>query len=305
MTGKRGIILGFGNMGQTHAARYRHLPVVIHAIVDPDAQKRQAAAAEGLAAFSALIDVPEIECVDFLDICTPTHLHFIHLVEGIRLGKAICVEKPIVLTKAEADQLRLMALTVPIFVAEVEQYNPRLSRLLEYRGTPAAITISRRIRLEFFLRGTTPWFLDPHLSGGIVHDTMIHDLHLLMAKWGRPTVQRARAASKKYPCVDEINVDLAFAAGLTANLFCTWVDSGVTEPVAVEIRIKDVRQEDVVIQCTDYGIRERPLNDDPFYRELAPFVELLNGKSVSYPLDMYLDAIDVAEEICAKMGEGI
>lgn len=183
-----GLLIGFGNMGQTHLERYQTLGIPI-SIIETDKEKARVAQTRGLTVYSSISDVPQVSQIGFLDICTPTYLHFQHLQDAMQYKRPILVEKPVVRTREEIEKLRQLSdnYPAPIFVAEVEQYNPELEGFLFYSKTPASIRISRKVNLEFFLKGTKPWFLDESLSGGIVLDLMIHDINLLIAKYGKPT----------------------------------------------------------------------------------------------------------------------
>ena len=157
----KGMIIGFGNMGQTHWQRYRDLDVEIVAVIDPKPLINC-----DLVAYKNFSEIPDNLKFDFIDICSPTYLHFSHLQESWHYQVPIFIEKPVVFRREEIDSLARFSGSPLIFVGEVEQYNPAFAPFLNYQGEVDQVKISRQINLEFFLKETDPWFLDENLSGG-------------------------------------------------------------------------------------------------------------------------------------------
>lgn len=299
----KGIIIGFGNMGRTHLERYRQLAVNIAAIVETDEAKKEQAANGGIKTFNLLSEVQDIDGFDFVDISTPTNLHFTNLMEAMQYRKPIFVEKPVVLTNDQVDQLRRVNYAHPIFVGEVEQYNPDLDPFINYQGKPRIINMSRRVNLEFFLQGTKPWFLDESLSGGIVLDAMIHDINLLVAKYGRPQINGVEFRSKRYECPDDVSVGLSFG-DIQVRLYCTWTaDDLVQTPIVSDIEIVEETGNRISCHCDNYIIRDKPKEQDAFYREMKAFLDCVRTGRTPFGLESYLIGIEVANEIREMMRE--
>ena len=74
MASLKGIIVGFGNMGQTHWQRYRELNVDIVAVIEP----KPLINCE-LVRYENFQQLPFNLKIDFIDICSPTYLHLAHL----------------------------------------------------------------------------------------------------------------------------------------------------------------------------------------------------------------------------------
>ena len=87
-----GIIIGFGNMGQTHYERYSNLGVNIVAVIDNDKSKSDLARSKGLKSYQELSQFPKIEEFNFIDICSPTFFHFDHLMKSIKYKKPIFID---------------------------------------------------------------------------------------------------------------------------------------------------------------------------------------------------------------------
>lgn len=295
----RGLIIGFGNMGKTHYERYSDLGIRVD-VVDVDETKLQDAKSVGLKGYKSLSEFPDFQKIDFFDICTPTHLHYKHIIEAAKYHKPIIVEKPIVRTLREANKLRNKSDLPLLFVAEVEHYNPALSRFLNYKGHPRLIEISREINLDFFLEGTMAWVLIEALSGGIVFDAMIHDINLIVSKYGKPKIRNVTARSIKRSYIDEVVVDLSFK-NLEARLHCTWSSDDKDKPVKTSIRIHEINGNLINISCDSYIIRDKPKEEDAFHHEIKAFISAIKSGKTPYLLESYLDAIEVAHKINKRL----
>lgn len=297
-----GLLIGFGNMGQTHLERYQALGIPI-SIVETDKEKARIARSRGLALYPNISDVPQVNQIGFFDICTPTYLHFQHLQDAMRHKKPILVEKPVVRTREEVEKLRELSdnYPAPIFVAEVEQYNPEIESFLSYSKTPASVNINREVNLEFFLKGATPWFLDEDLSGGIVLDLMIHDVNLLIAKYGKPTkIAQVEWSQTKYNCPDDVKAKLYFA-DFDADIHGSWVSEDQIHPIKTSIEVAEQGGNILRFTCDNYHIRSRTNREDAFYREVQAFLEAVKSGKIPYPLSVYLDGADVALDIISQM----
>ncbi len=296
----RGILVGFGTMGQTHYLRYAQLGVPILAVIDPDPAARGHAASYGMFAYARLDEAPLHEA-DFVDICTPTYLHYEQIKAAMDRKLAVFVEKPVVLTKSEAEELSETPYSPPIFVGEVEHYNPSLAPFLAYQGQPRAISISREVNLEFFLRGARPWFLDERLSGGLILDCMIHDLNLLVGKYGKPRIEQAQGWAVRYGTVDEATATLVYP-DFAATVSCSWTAARTSAPVVTTIVCQDSSGADLHLTCDDYALLDKPRHKDSFLLEIAAFLETLRTGVPPYPLQLYLDGVRLALDIRAFIG---
>lgn len=297
----KGIILGFGNMGQTHYDRYNKLDITIVAVIDVDPNKLKLAQSYGLRTYVDIKQVQNVENIDFIDICTPTNFHFSNLMECIKYEKPIFIEKPVVRTLQEVEKLRKIENLPLVFVGEVEQYNLQLSPFLNYSGNLTLIEISREINLDFFLKGTKSWFLDNELSGGIILDAMIHDINMLVMKYGKPDVISVIGKSSgKYGCLDEVEAILQFRDFKT-KLHCSWNSTRTDTPVVTLIKIYNEKGKTIEVACDNYIIREKSQNKEAFYLEIEAFIKAVKTGKVPYSFLVYLDAIEVAYDIIYKI----
>src|SRR5260221_516716 len=139
----RGAVIGAGGI-----ARQSHLPAL-----------REAAALRGRVEVVALVDsaanVPPVDAIpllarreqlrdlaplDFIDICTPTASHLELTLWGLEQGYHVVCEKPVALTRGEADRIAAAARTSGRIVMPCHQYrhNPVWMKVKEWLGSVRA-----------------------------------------------------------------------------------------------------------------------------------------------------------------------
>ena len=123
-------ICGVGHIGRRHAALVsRHTGATLAALIDPRAELQSSLAAEfpDVPFFSSLEDfLQNGPAADVLTVATPNGLHAPQAVAGLRHGLHVVVEKPIALTKADAETIVHTALQTGKLVFGVMQnrYSP-------------------------------------------------------------------------------------------------------------------------------------------------------------------------------------
>jgi predicted dehydrogenase len=100
-------IVGAGIMGSQHARIYSEIEHArLFAVADVDPKKAEATAAKyGARAFTdyrRMLDEPEI---DAIHVATPDHLHIGPVLDSLRAGKHVLVEKPLATTVEDATQI--------------------------------------------------------------------------------------------------------------------------------------------------------------------------------------------------------
>ena len=83
-------IMGFGNMGLTHQARYANLGVTV-VVIDISAEKRKLAESMHIKTYESLEACMAEQQVDGIDICTPTQMHLSHLQSAMTYNKPIMI----------------------------------------------------------------------------------------------------------------------------------------------------------------------------------------------------------------------
>jgi predicted dehydrogenase len=101
-------VVGAG-IGRSHVRGYRSLPdrFEVVAVCDIDVERARAVADEFaitqvLTDFTTLLRMSDL---DVVDLCTPPHLHFEQIQQGLGAGKHVICEKPLVSSLGEVDEL--------------------------------------------------------------------------------------------------------------------------------------------------------------------------------------------------------
>lgn len=206
-------VIGAGHLGRLHAKKYAQIPdCELVAAVDIHAETAAAVASKYAA--RALTDYRDLlGKVDAVSIATPPHAHFEIARDFIRRDAHVLVEKPMCLTRDEADALlNLVEKRQTIFqVGHVERFNPAFKRMRETARRPRFID-ARRLGV-FHARSA---------DVSVVLDLMIHDIDLVLNLVDSPvaSVHSAGAAlvSKE---LDTVNARITFEDGCVANLLAS------------------------------------------------------------------------------------
>ena len=133
----------------------------------------------------------EDERVEAVVICTPTYLHVDMIIDAVKAGKHILVEKPMTLTVSEAKRV-LEATSKSNIVFQVG-YMRRFD--YSYSEAKKAIDegrIGKPIFVSAISRDPAPppgWVADPKLSGGLLLDLMSHDFDAVRWLMGSEVVE--------------------------------------------------------------------------------------------------------------------
>lgn len=191
-------LLGFGNMGRTHAYAVANLPFFygnlpfsarVYGVCTRDpVHAEEAAATYGFPVVfrseEELLASPEI---DVVDICTPNIYHYDTILSALKHGKHVLCEKPLCVTEEQAAQAaRLAAETglttgivfnnrflLPVMRAKELIDAGRLGRILSFRGAyyhSSATDVNRK----------AGWKQDRTIcGGGVLFDLGSHILDLI------------------------------------------------------------------------------------------------------------------------------
>ena len=198
-------IIGLGFMGYTHFEGARDLrggKVTAFATRDPKKLAGDWTSIQGnFGPPGGHIDVSDLKCcpdyrqlladpdIDLIDICLPTDQHFAVVMEAIRAGKPVLVEKPISVDLQQAEQMvaEAAAHKVPLMVAHVLPFFP------EFRFAAEAIqnkTYGKLLAAHFKRVICRPnWsgdMSDFRKLGGWGIDLHVHDNHFIAHACGRP-----------------------------------------------------------------------------------------------------------------------
>ncbi len=202
----RALLVGFGFMGQTHAAVYAQIPnLKIVGVVDPSRAAKVAMRSRRMRMplFTDLATALDTVEADFVDVCLPTDLHARAALVAVERGKHLFCEKPIALSLSEADEIVEAVKRRKVFaqVGHCIRFWPEyqaLERLVvsEKAGVLKSLTLQRRAARPTYSTGG--WLLDPRRSGGAALDLHIHDTDFVLHLLGRPRAVQSAVTRDQY-----------------------------------------------------------------------------------------------------------
>jgi len=291
-------IIGAGWIGQHHAARWRRLPVQLVGFYDLHAEAAQRAVeVYGGQRFASVEQL--LQAVDVVQVCTPTVHHKEYVLQAAGTGKHVFCEKPLArhLMDARAMIAACERAGVRLFVGQVLRFFPQYVRAKELVdagviGRPATIRLVRAAGHPAVSEARA-WFRSVEATGGCVLEGGVHDLDF--ARWVLGDVERVQARGLTYradlPVVgDHVLATLRFVSGAIGHVEESWMvtdgrfrqrfeisgdhgsliyDSLPPEPVTISLRS----------ESRPALLPAEPLHpsDDPYYRQLAHFVECLQN----------------------------
>ena len=204
-------VLGAGHLGKIHIKCLQELSDLYQIVGFYDIDKEKSKEAEEHFKIKSYESAEELmDKVDVVDIVTPTVTHFEIASKAIRKFKHVFIEKPVVTTLQEAEELIDLSKEagVKIQVGHVERFNPAFLAASSFIKRPVFIE-SHRLS-PFSPRGT---------DVPVVLDLMIHDLDIVL-HLVRSQVRRISAVGVAIlsSTPDIANARLEFDNGTVANL---------------------------------------------------------------------------------------
>ena len=300
-------VVGVGALGQHHARVYAELPdAELVGVTDLDAARAaEIAGQHGGRAFESAEALAE--AVDAVSVAVPTVDHHRLAQPLLRAGKHVLLEKPMTVSLAEADDLIAAAAAsgAVLQVGHVERFNPAMDVVRAVARAPRFIEVHR-------LGSFSPRSLDID----VVLDLMIHDLDILLALDGSPTVQvDAVGVPVLTSKVDIANARLRFESGLIANVTASRVSAERVRKFRVFAERLYVSADFAARETQVYrlvpGASGRPEiamdrtsapDEEPLRRQLAAFVAAVRERAT--PVVTGADgrrALALAHEIVGKM----
>jgi predicted dehydrogenase len=315
-------VVGAGFIGQKHVEMYSKNPnAKVAGIVDfrlDNAEKL--AKLCGGKAYSTLKDMLASEKLDAVDVCLPTTLHRDSVVEAIKAGLDVIVEKPFALNLEDVD----------VMINAAKEKNRRLTVAHVCRFMPEYIyaksiiesgELGRPLFYGAWRESATPnwslnnWLHDKKLSGGTVMDLQIHDIDVSNWLLGNPDsfyAQEVMKPGKEGP--SHVISNLTYSNGAIATIeaghlmpqtypFTTGYRL-VLEKGVVECRDGE-NGEKLIRITTDEGVKyikcsELPklVENDAYAEELDHFVScILNGADFKISVDEARLAVETVRKL--------
>jgi predicted dehydrogenase len=217
-------VVGVGAFGRNHARVYQQLEkaglgVHLVGVVDSDGERANSVAEEfGCAAFAS---VPALLSahreIQAASVAVPTLYHLAVARQLMEAGVEVLIEKPLVSSRDEANELSRFAeqLGRIVQVGHLERFNPAVRATLPIVTRPMFFEVHR-------LSEFTPRSLDID----VVLDLMIHDLDVVLSFVKSP-VETIRAVGLPVLSdkVDIANVRVEFESGCVANFTASRVST--------------------------------------------------------------------------------
>jgi myo-inositol 2-dehydrogenase / D-chiro-inositol 1-dehydrogenase len=225
-------IVGTGRIARVHAAAYRSVRgASLVSCMDVDEATARAFATDfGLktvANFEAMIADPGIDAVI---IATPNSLHARQSIAALAAGKHVFCQKPIALDLTDARMVADAAASSDrvLQFGFMLRFTPPLPAL---RSRVAGGELGELIGSQSAVFGWEPnneWFYDPRHGGGVILDTLVHFVDLVL--WVFGDIDRAHteggafqlAGAKKYESPDNATVTLHHTSGAISSMYVSW-----------------------------------------------------------------------------------
>lgn len=210
-------VIGVGSLGQHHARVYHQQPdVELVAVVDSNLERATGIARQyGCAALTSLDDLGPVDAVS---VVVPTIDHCQVAVNLFERGVHCLVEKPIAMTRNEAELICRTAAehNCVLQIGHIERFNPAVVALARVLGEPLFIECHR-------LGPPAPRVQDI----GVVMDLMIHDLDLILTLVKSEVVSLDAIGVPVLMAQEDIaNARLHFSSGCVANVTASRITPG-------------------------------------------------------------------------------
>lgn len=263
----RGAVIGAGGIArQSHLPALRDAPALrsrvdIVALVD---SASDVPPVDGIPLLRSRDQLHAADPIDFIDICTPTASHVELVLWGLDQGYHVLCEKPVAVTRAEADRIAARARERNRLVVPCHQYryNPVWTRVKQWlaegaigRWHLAELSVHRLAADPGREPGgaATPWRGTSAAGrGGVLLDHGTHLIYQLLDVAGMPAAVSAwtgRLLHRGYDVEDTASLQLEYPGRLVTMLF-TWAararenrirfvgDAGAIEWVGGELRLE-------------------------------------------------------------------
>src|SRR6184192_577275 len=261
----RGAVIGAGG-----TARQSHLPALrtgagVRARIDIVAVVDSAVdvpPVDGIPLLSHPEQLARVGPLDFIDICTPTASHLDLTLWGLERGYHVVCEKPVALTRVEADRIAAAARTHNRIVMPCHQYrfNPVWVKVKDWlregaigRWHLAELAVHRPTADPGREAGGTPWRGTSAAGrGGVLLDHGTHLIYQMLDVAGLPAAVSAwtgRLRHRAYEVEDTASVHFEYPERLV-TMFFTWAararenrirfvgDAGAIEWTGGELRLE-------------------------------------------------------------------
>lgn len=299
-------MVGTGGWGKNHVRVLDELGALA-AVCDVDTSRTQLYSKKhGVNGYSDFDGMVRKEKLDGVTICTPASTHFEIASKAIQLGLHTFVEKPMVMTLADAEKLIELAerFKTILTVGFIERFNPAIMQVKKLIGEGS---LGAPILMEFHRENRRG---DNITDVGVVKDASVHDVDT--ARWlfnEDPRTVFARVGSVSGRQEDFAAIMLGFAEQRTAFLMTNWVTPNrvrtLTAVFARGVVTVDFVTQEMRIHEENETKIPKSTYEEPLMLELKEYVSAIKEKRS--PLVTGKDGLSatrIAEAILASSKSG-
>jgi UDP-N-acetyl-2-amino-2-deoxyglucuronate dehydrogenase len=226
-------IVGCGVIGPTHAEAIASLPEAhLVAVTDLNAERAKKLADQyGATFYTDLQEMLTRECLDVVDVCTPSGLHGEHACQVMRSGRHVIVEKPMEISREAIEEMLRVQ----------QETRVKLAVISQHRFDPATYQVRDLVEEKAFGRlvlgnALVPWWRSQAYydsgawratwkldGGGVLMNQSIHSIDLL--QWLMGPVRSVFAYSDtlvhRMETEDVAVAVLRFASGALGSIIAT------------------------------------------------------------------------------------
>jgi myo-inositol 2-dehydrogenase / D-chiro-inositol 1-dehydrogenase len=225
-------LIGTGRIARVHADAYRRVEGgAIVSCVDLVPEFAAAFAHEfGIAVDASVEALLARDDLDAVLVASPNGEHADHVIAALDAGKHVFCQKPIALTRKDADRIVeradasdrvsqfgfMLRFTPPLGALRTRVAEGELGELIAFR---AAV---------FGWEPSADWFYDPRFGGGVILDTLVHFADLVLWLLGPVTHVYSDGGAyvlegaKRHGSPDNATVQLRHTSGAMSSLYATW-----------------------------------------------------------------------------------
>ena len=227
-------IVGLGRVAKSHLSGMREVPdwVRIAGVVSSDPAKREAAGSElsvpkTYATLAEALRDPEIEA---MDLCIPNHLHPEAVLQCVRAGKHVLVEKPMANTTRECHEMIRAAdkAGVTLMVGQSRRFYDAVfkSRELLDQGKIGTLISMTALLFAYLEHPPTAWWTSRQKTGGLMIPLWGNHIidYVLWMFSEEPThvFCEAYRNNRNWEGEDEVTIVLGFSGARCATIKMSW-----------------------------------------------------------------------------------